>query len=1087
MVFQSLYFWLGKINELKDRDKYSTAVFNYLKYSSNQTVPRCDNLTSNRPSLLFVSKSPSPLTSLNKGRTRNLLKLPRIPLNLGGARLEYKRPLLWVMLLSSHGLTQPLSSPISVIHSTENRSISGAIYLLVLSGYLCLFPSGAIAQIIPDNTLGPESSRTVPDTINNLPSDRIEGGATRGASLFHSLREFNISEGRGAYFGNPSGITNIFSRVTGGNPSNILGTLGVLGNANLFLINPKGIVFGPNARLDVRGSFLASTADSIVFKNGVEFSSANPQGAPLLTVNIPVGLRFRENPGAIVNASSVTQVIEGTTLPVGLAVPPGQTLAMVGGDVIFNNGFASAVSGNIQLGSVASPGAVSFNITPIGLGLDYTNVANFGNIELSGLSGVTASGPGGGAIALRSGNVILRDRSGLVSDTIGSIDGRGINIEAARFSLLDQAFVASGTTGTGAGGPINVRTAENIELKGTGFENFRREILVRGAAQLPADLTYRESGIFTGTLGAGRAGEIALDTKRLTIQDGAIILNPTLGTGDGGNVTIRAKESVEINASGLLTTTFNSNSGNAGSIAIETGQLSVTDGAFVSASTFGAGNSGNLIVTASDSVIVARDRADSPLNTSLATNSIGGTGRAGNIEINTRSLRVEAGASITSPSGLSTRIRVIPEGGPGGNITVNASDSVEVSGTSANPITQPIPFGSLILAGTLGSGKGGDVTLNARRLIVRDGGAIVASTLGTGQGGNVTVTADESVEIVGTTTQGFPSVIATASVDLSRILLGLQPASGAAGSLSIATGRFSVRDGAAVSVQSYGAGAAGSINVVADSIALNTKAIIDGTSLSGTGANINLRARDIQLRNNSRIFTDAGAGSGGNITLNSDILVGQNNSDITANAKSAAGGRVNVNVPNILGFAAASREQVKSRLRLSDAQFADLPVSPTSLLPTSDIAAISQSSGPALQGTVTFSASGVNPAQGLVELPQNVVNPTALMAANPCTEGTESAFTVTGKGGVPPSPNDTLSNAASPLAWVEEAGSSATDNFGDVKDQQAREFGEIRDREVVPARGWVVNAQGEVMLVANQVAGQLDDRTRPPVSVCVPR
>src|SRR4028119_2231631 len=276
---------------------------------------------------------------------------------------------------------------------------------------LSLFPSGAIAQIIPDNTLGRESSRVVSDTINNLPSDRIEGGATRGSSLFHSLREFNIREGRGAYFDNPSGITNIFTRVTGGNLSNILGTLGVLGNANLFLINPKGIVFGPNARLDLRGSFLASTADSIVFKNGVEFSSANPKGAPLLTVNIPVGLRFRENPGAIINASSVTQVIEGTTLPVGLAVPPGQTLALVGGDVIFNNGFASAFSGNIQLGSVASPGFVSFNITPTGLGLDYTKVANFGNIELSGLSAVTVSGPGGGTVAPRGRNVTLRDRA----------------------------------------------------------------------------------------------------------------------------------------------------------------------------------------------------------------------------------------------------------------------------------------------------------------------------------------------------------------------------------------------------------------------------------------------------------------------------------------------------------------------------------------------------------------------------------------------------------------------------------------------------------------------------------------------------
>ncbi|MEG4290495.1 filamentous hemagglutinin N-terminal domain-containing protein [Microcoleus sp. D2B6] len=945
---------------------------------------------------------------------------------------------------------------------------------------MCLFPVGALAQIIPDNTLGPESSRTVLDTINNLPSDRIEGGATRGTSLFHSFGSFNIGEGRGAYFANPSGITNIFSRVTGGNQSNILGTLGVLGNANLFLINPKGIVFGPQAQLDVRGSFLASTADSIVFNNGVEFSSANPQGAPLLTVNIPAGLRFRENPGAIVNAASVTQVIQGQTLPVGLAVPPGQTLALVGGDVIFNNGFATAFSGNIQLGSVASPGLVSFNITPIGLGLDYTNVANFGNIELSGLSALTASGPGGGAIGLRGGNVTLRDGSSLLSDTIGSMDGRGINIEATRFSLLDGAFVASGTTGTGAGGPISIRTAENMELKGIGFENFRREILDRGAAQEPADLSDRQSGIFTGTLGAGRAGEIVLDTKRLTMRDGSVILNPTLGSGAGGGVTIRASESVEINGSGLFTTTFYS--GQAGTIAIETGQLSITDGAFVSVSTFGAGNSGNLLVRASDSVIVARDRSDSPLNTGLATNSVGGTGRAGNIEINTGSLRVEAGASISSPSGLNTRERLIPRGGPGGNITVNAKDSVEVIGNPAEPIANGIPFGSLILAGTFGSSKGGDVTLNARRLIVRDGGAIVASTLGAGQGGNVTVTTSESVEIAGTTTNGFASGIITASVDLSQALLGLPPASGAGGSLSIATGRLSLRDGAGVSVQSLGTGAAGSINIVADSIALNTKATIDGTSLSGTGANINLRARDIQLRD-SRITTDSG-GAGGNITLNSDILVGTNNSDITANAKSAAGGRVNVNVPNILGFAAAGREQVKSRLGLTDEEFAALKVPPTSLLPSSDIAAISQSSGPALQGTVTFSPSGVNPAQGLVELPQNIVNPTALIAANPCIQGAESAFTVTGKGGVPPSPHDTLSSAASGWTWVEEAGSSATDKVRDVTDRAPRE---IPAREVVPARGWVVNGRGEVMLVANQVAGQLDDRTRHPVSVCLPR
>ncbi|MEG4804723.1 S-layer family protein [Microcoleus sp. ARI1-B5] len=963
------------------------------------------------------------------------------------------------------------------------RQSSALFFALLL---LCPFP--AIAQIIPDNSLGAESSRTVADTINNLPSDRITGGAIRGVNLFHSFGEFNIKGGRGAYFENPSPIANIFTRVTGGNPSNILGTLGVLGNGNLFLINPKGIVFGPNARLDLRGSFVGSSASGVVFNNGFEFSSANPQTVPLLAINIPVGLRFRDTPGAIVNASSVTQVIQDTTIPVGLAVPPGQTLALVGGDLIFNNGFASAFSGNIQLGSVASPGLVSFNITPVGLGLDYTNIANFGNIEFSGLSAVTASGPGGGAIALRGGNVTLRDRSSLVSDTLGSIDGRGIDIEAVRFSLLDRAFVGSSTSGSGAGGNINVRAAENVELRGTGFENFRRLVLDPGAAQKPPDVTSRESNIITGTVGAGRAGDIAIATKQLTLREGSVIANPALGTGDGSGVTIRASESVEVNASGLFTTTFNR--GNAGSIEIETGKLSVTDGAVVSPSTFGAGNGGNLIVRASDSVIVSRDRSDSPLSTALAANSIGGTGRAGNIEINTRSLRAELGADISSSSGVSTVERLIPAGGPGGNITVNASDSVEVIGTAPGAL----PSRSLIAAGTTGSGKGGDVTVNARRLIVRDGAAIGASTLGAGQGGNITVSASESVELAGTTRDGiFKGGISTASGDLLyQTLFGVQPPSGAAGSLSIATGRLSVRDGATVSVQSFGTGAAGSMNVVANSIALDNKSSIDGTTVSGIGANINLRSGDIQLRRGSRITTDAGAADGGNININSDILVAlpKENSDITANARSALGGRVNINVPNVFGFTAVSREQVRGSLGLTDAQFGTLQVSPTSLVPTSDIAAISQSGGPALQGTVTFSSSGVNPAQGLVELPQNVVDPAALIAANPCIEGQENEFTVTGRGGVPPSPNDALSSAEVPFPWVEGEGSSTTStarDLTDVTDRRKIEEREKTAREVVPAQGWVVNSQGDVTLVGYNPGNAASGRNPRPSSVCGPR
>ncbi|GAB4201719.1 MAG: hypothetical protein Fur006_54480 [Coleofasciculaceae cyanobacterium] len=101
------------------------------------------------------------------------------------------------------------------------------------------------AQIIPDETLGTERSRLTP---HNPSTERIEGGARRGANLFHSFQQFNVNEGRGAYFANPVGIENILSRVTGGNPSEILGTLGVLGNANLFFLNPNGIIFGLNTK-----------------------------------------------------------------------------------------------------------------------------------------------------------------------------------------------------------------------------------------------------------------------------------------------------------------------------------------------------------------------------------------------------------------------------------------------------------------------------------------------------------------------------------------------------------------------------------------------------------------------------------------------------------------------------------------------------------------------------------------------------------------------------------------------------------------------------------------------------------------------
>ncbi|MEJ1937376.1 filamentous hemagglutinin N-terminal domain-containing protein, partial [Nostoc sp. NIES-2111] len=234
------------------------------------------------------------------------------------------------------------------------------------------------ADIIPDTTLPTNSTVRTRDNIRI-----IEGGTQRGGNLFHSFQEFSFSAltsnstGDTAIFNHNLAVQNIITRVTGGSPSYIDGIITTIrgSRANLFFINPHGIILGTNASLNIGGSFVATTANSLKFVDGTEFSAATANNTPLLTVSVPLGLQFGTNPGKIEQPIS-------TDLPLDLQVQNGKTLALIGGDLSLQSSILQAAGGRIELGSVRD-GFVSISEIDKGYSLDYSGVKDFGDIEIA--------------------------------------------------------------------------------------------------------------------------------------------------------------------------------------------------------------------------------------------------------------------------------------------------------------------------------------------------------------------------------------------------------------------------------------------------------------------------------------------------------------------------------------------------------------------------------------------------------------------------------------------------------------------------------------------------------------------------------
>jgi len=836
----------------------------------------------------------------------------------------------------------------------------------------CLLPcNGAFADITPDGTLGTDVSQAGVDFT-------ITGGTERGTNLFHSFSLFDINTGETASFQGPASIANILSRVTGGFTSNIDGTLrSEIPGAAFYLINPAGVIFGPNATLDVQGAFHVSTADYIVLGNDGRFDVSDP-GNSVLTMASPSAFGFLDNAPASLTFNGGL-----------LRVPDGETLSVIGGDITINDATLYASEGRINLASVASAGEVR----PGATGLDTSDFAELGNIKVTHstdvfdrpsdgiffLANIDTSGEGGGAIYIRGGRFVS-DNGAVFSDTQGSGNAGRIDISLEdELRLSNEGRITADTVFGGSGGDIDIE-AKKVVLESGGV-------------------------ISVETFNTGPGGTINITTDSASLTDGAIISVSTRREGDAGSVLINAEQLDISNGSAIISNS--EGAGNGGDIVINvTGTVNVSGAApkddsansfaesAIATNAFGSGNGGTITITAYDMRVEDRGLIQANLENKPFGDQPppGPDTHAGEISIQAKTLTLSGGGQVVSAN--------LTEG-LGGNILVTVTDTTKISGSSPDGAqtsgllsvtigdglagslelnTAALYMENLgtINTSTIGAGQAGNILIGADNVDLMSGARISSSTGGAGGGGQVTVTVLEDIKVSGLGSDGFGSGFYS---DVQVPADG-QPSdvTGAGGNITLTARNLTLSDQGTVSAKSDGAGDAGTISIVAaNNIQLLEGGAITTESTRSGGGKINIHAGgELLYLLKSRITSSVadGTGNGGDITIDPMFVV-LNRSQIIAQAFAGAGGNINISTD----FFIASEGSI-----------------------------VDASSQLGVDGQVILTAANTDLSSSLVELPIAYQDATSLLQERCAARTAESAgsLVVTGPDGVPPAPDELL-------------------------------------------------------------------------------
>ena len=711
------------------------------------------------------------------------------------------------------------------------------IKLILIACNVCFIELPVKAQITSDNSV---NTFVIPDQIvQDTPSSLITGGLTKGTTLFHSFKEFNVAPGQGAYFIGPDGVANILSRVTGNNFSNIQGKLGVVGSANLFFLNPNGIFFGQGASLDLSGSFLATTANRFKMSDETFFSADDPQSVPLLTISVPVGLIFTSHPSSItvqgtghtLSTSGINSAIYSGAgaSTIGLRIQPDKTIALVGGDVNFEGGIVSAPSGQINIGSVEI-GEVKIEETPNqNFALKYSTVKGFQNIQLNNLS--------------------LLDTSG--------VQAGDINLQGKKIDVSNGSYALNQNQGIQRPGKIEVTATDLIQLTNPDINYDLKS---------PITSAQTRSGFITQTF-SGKGADIFITTQNLVINSGGGVSTITLGSGDTGEISINASGDIELNGYSSLDpisslssiSSLSYGTGDAKNIVVSANNLFIGNGSAISSLSWNSGFSGSIFVDTKQSVTVKGFNPISLVQSSLISGAFG-EGNAQDIIVDTRNLNVLDNGVISS---------LTLSNGDAGSIIIKA-EQVKVDGfaygsvgfseitSSARKLAPEIQ--NLLGTPPVPSGNAGKVDIDTGTLQVSNGGQISVRNEGTGDAGVLRIDAN-SISLV----------------NQSAITASTQ--SGQGGSIEINSDLLLMRHNSQLSTSAGNA------------------------QLGGDGGQININASFIVAfpLENSDITADAFSGRGGNIKIAAQGVFGIESrprltplSDITASSALGINGTVQI-------------------------------------------------------------------------------------------------------------------------------------------------------------------------------------------------